>query len=46
MRSALSVQTPSSSKGLVDAHWLKEWTPESSDARSDGELNRRQRTEI
>ena len=33
-------------EGLVDAHWLKEWTPESSDARSNGELNRRQRTEI
>ena len=32
-------------EGLVDAHWLKEWTPESSDARSRGELNRRQRTE-
>jgi uncharacterized protein YciI len=32
-------------EGLVDAHWLKQWTPESSDARSDGELNRHQRIE-
>jgi hypothetical protein len=29
-------------EGLVDAHWLKKWTPESKDPHSHGEVDRRQ----
>jgi hypothetical protein len=32
-------------EGLVDAHWLKKWTPESKHPDSHGEVDRRQPTE-